>query len=194
MSDTLETPEAGGAHGGETRRGFLTGFLAGAVGAFAGLVPLASGMAFFLGPIVRKRKGGTGRRDAEGYLSLNVTPDALPDDGTPQLFKVYDDVVDAWNKFLNVEVGSVWVRKMPNGQVLAFSSICPHLGCAVDHRSSENDFYCPCHQSAFELDGKKKNDIPPRPMDSLQTKTDAGNRIWVKYQAFRSAIPEKVPV
>ena len=195
MSETPETPASQEAQGAEIpRRGFLTKFFAGAVGTIVGLVPFSAGTAFFLGPLIKKRKGATGKRDDEGYLKLNVTLDALPDGGVPQLVKVYDDVVDAWNKFLNVDIGSVWLRKMPDGNVLALSSICPHLGCAVDHRQADNDFYCPCHQSAFSLDGGKKNDIPPRAMDDLQVKIKDNNEIWLKYEEYRGAIPDKVAV
>ena len=178
------------------RRGFVTRALAGLVGAVAGLVPLVTGAAFFLDPLLRKKAdaGGNAKKDPEGFIKLGVTTDALPSDGSPQLFKVYDDVVDAWNKFPNVEVGSVWLRRNDQGEVAAFSSICPHLGCAVDYRQSGRDFYCPCHTSAFDLDGDKKNEIPPRGMDALEVKVKDGNGIWIKYEKFRATIPEKVVI
>ena len=134
-------------------------------------LPTAAGLAFFLDPLLRKRGtsgGGIGRRDAEGFLP--VTPlAAIPADGRPQIFTVYDDVVDAWNKFANQPVGRVFLRRLPDGSVTAFNVRCPHLGCAVDYRPSQNDYLCPCHMSAFELDGQKKNEIPPRDLDSLRS-------------------------
>ena len=30
---------------------------------------------------------------------------------------------------------------------------CPHLGCAIDYRKNTNDYFCPCHNSTFGLDG-----------------------------------------
>jgi quinol---cytochrome c reductase iron-sulfur subunit, bacillus type len=178
------------------RRGFVTRALAGVVGAVAGLVPLVTGAAFFFDPLLRKKSaaGGNGKKDAEGFINLGVTADALPSDGSPQLFKVFDDVVDAWNKFPNVEIGSVWLRRDGKGGVEALTSICPHLGCAVDFRQSDRDFYCPCHTSAFELDGSKKNEIPPRDMDSLAVKVKDGGAVWIKYEKFRATIPEKVVI
>ena len=35
------------------------------------------------------------------------------------------------------------------GEVVAFSSVCPHQGCAVAF--AKTDFACPCHGSTFEL-------------------------------------------
>jgi len=184
------------------RRGFLTRFLAGAIGLVVGVVPVLTGAAFFLDPLLRRRKGadveGTAAdgarvvKDADGFIRLDVTLDALPEDGTPQRVTVFDDLINVWNMTPNQPVGSVWLRKIA-GQVLAFNTICPHLGCAVEHRSAEGDFYCPCHTSAFNLDGERNNEIPPRAMDALEVKLLDG-RVWLKYQEFRGATSEKVPV
>lgn len=182
-----------------TRRGFLTRFAAGCVGLVVGLVPLITGIIFFLDPLLRKRRAkassGGVEKDEKGFLNLGISIEALPADGTPQLVKVHDDVVDAWNKFLNVEVGSVWLRRISAGgenEVVAFSSVCPHLGCAVDYRSFARDFYCPCHTSTFDLDGTKKNDIPPRNMDRLLVRVKNGKTLWIKYVKYRSGTPEQI--
>lgn len=170
-------------------------------------IPATLGGLFFLDPLLRKRSGsgsGTGeqsRKDENGFIRLDVTRDAVPDDGTPVAVTVLDDLVDAWNRFQNVPVGSIWLRKVGDGPVIAFNSICPHLGCSVDYRRAENDFFCPCHTSAFALDGKKTNEIPPRDMDVLEVsmrtngaEDPGGAEIWVRYQKFRGATSEKIPV
>jgi len=36
---------------------------------------------------------------------------------------------------------------------LALSSICPHLGCRVHWESSNNRFFCPCHNGVFDPNG-----------------------------------------
>ncbi|GAB4160065.1 MAG: hypothetical protein Tsb009_37390 [Planctomycetaceae bacterium] len=182
------------------RRGFMTQFLAGAVGLVVGLVPFVTGLLFFFDPLKRKASGEHNRRpggpikDEEGYIKMDITTDALPADGSPQLFKIRDDIDDAWNRYLDVEIGSVWLRRDEDGKVHAFSSICPHLGCAVDYRKSKQDFYCPCHTSAFDLNGNKLNAIPPRGMDTLAMKQKNGNEIWIKYEKFRAALHEKKPI
>ena len=181
------------------RRAFLTQVLAGTIGVVVGLVPVLSGLIFFLDPLIRgERQSGDSRggvgRDAEGYIKLPVTRSLLPSDGTPQQVTVEDDLVDAWNKFPRVPIGSVWLLRSESGEVSAFSTVCPHLGCAVEFRGAQSDFYCPCHLSAFRLDGSKDNPIPPRDMDSLRVKPDTGEEIWVQYKNFRGGISEKVEI
>lgn len=178
------------------RRSFLTKAIAVLTGGLIVAVPTAGGLAFFLGPLLRKSNGSSGggdtRRDADGFLRV-ASVASLPSNGRPQVFTVYDDVVDAWNKFVDQPVGRVYLRKLPDGKVEALNVRCPHLGCAVDYRVSQNDFFCPCHTSAFDLDGKKKNEIPPRNMDSLDVKIKNGE-VWVQYKVFKAGTPDQIPV
>ncbi len=170
-------------------------------------VPSTLGGLFFLDPILRKRKAGASgategeilKKDEAGFIRLDVSRDAVPEDGTPLSVTVRDDIIDAWNLFRDVPVGSVWLRRVGDGPPLAFSSVCPHLGCSVDYHRAENEFFCPCHTSSFDLDGKKTNKIPPRGMDSLEVSTRTngkedpnGLEIWVKYQNFQKATSEKI--
>lgn len=178
------------------RRGFVK-FLAGALSVVAGVIPGASGLLFFLDPLIRKGKSGGAAsggvvKDAEGFIKMAITKDALVNDGPPQKFTIFDDIINAWNKQPNQPIGAVWLRRI-NDQIIAFNVTCPHLGCAIEHRSTQGDFYCPCHTSAFGLDGKKLNLIPPRDMDALEVKVD-GDAIWIKFQNFRGATSEKVVV
>ncbi len=159
------------------------------IGGLAGLVPLASGLLFFLDPIIRHRKSALG---ADGFqLAANLSQ--LPTDGTPQRFTLRADVMDAWTLYRDRVLGSVYLRLMPNGQVIAFNDTCTHLGCKVDYQAANKRFFCPCHQSAFDLDGKKQNKTPPRDMDDLEVSVRTGE-VWVKYQNFRTATPEKKAV
>jgi len=188
-SPDTETP-APGPYAGVRRRGILAGLIA----AIVGIVPVIPGIAFFLDPLIRKKKSASGGgSEGEGDFVRVASIDALPDDGTPKLFTVYKDVVDAWNKFPNQAMGSVFLRKMPDGSIACFNQTCPHLGCAVNYRGAERDFFCPCHTSAFNLEGEKTNAIPPRGMDVLETKVDDG-QILVDYKKFRGATSERIPV
>lgn len=195
IEDKLDAPPAADSSEGN-RRDFFKRVAAGLIGFVVGVVPFVFGLIFFFDPLARKRASGDsgGKSDSEGFINLGVTVDALPADGTPQLYKVRDDTVDAWNKFLNVEIGSVWLIRNPDSEkVVAFSTICPHMGCAVDFRAANRDFYCPCHRSTFGLDGERVNKIPPRAMDTLQVKVKDDKTVWVRYEQFRAAIPEKIP-
>lgn len=186
------------------RRGFFTRFFTGLLGFLVVAIPGFFGGAFFLDPLLRKRRGESAEastgggpvKDGEGYLLLNATIASLPADGTPVSYTVYDDKLNAWNRLANVQIGTIWLRRLSDAQVIAFSSVCPHLGCAVDFRTSKGDFFCPCHTSSFNLDGVRTNQIPPRGMDVLPTKLkpDTGDRIWLKYETFRAGTAEKTPV
>src|SRR5207302_9220658 len=106
------------------RRDFLKKAAAAVIGIVLGLVPLATGITFLLDPL--RRKGGSGR-------AVRVTTlDALPDDGVPRKFPVLATRIDAWNKFTEVPIGAVYLRRTKDGQVQAFNVVCPHAGCFVD--------------------------------------------------------------
>lgn len=180
----------------QPRRSFLFRATAAVLGVIVGAVPAITGFLFFLSPLVRKNRRPSERpaSGADGYVKV-ATLNALSTDGTPQRFTVLDDKQDAWNFFPNQQIGTVWLRMTEKGDVQCFNTRCPHLGCTVDYQSGEKTFFCPCHTSSFDLDGKKLNAIPPRGMDSLEVKVDepTGN-VLVKFQNFRATTAEKIPV
>lgn len=191
LGDDRTEPELG-----EPRRDFMSNVLAAVIGAAVGVIPAITATLFLLHPLIRRSKAGQDGDD--GFVKLSTTVDSLPQDGTPVLDTVLVDKADAWNRFLDQPVGSVYLRLITGGsdegpQVIAFNSRCPHLGCAVEYRDHSEEFYCPCHTSAFDLDGNKKNDIPPRGLDDLEIDT-RGNEIWVRFQNFRATTTEKIPV
>ena len=170
------------------RREFLTGTLAVLCGAVAGGCPSAIALYSAADPLVRKHEKGTG----DGFLKI-TSVDGLPTDGTPRMFKVVDNLTDAWNKFPDTEVGAVFLHREPDGTVVAYNARCPHLGCTVGYDAAESNYVCPCHASAFDLTGKPANDIPPRPLDQLSAKEEGG-MIWVKFQNFRAGTEEQKPL
>lgn len=172
------------------RRRFLVEVAAVVTGAVVALAPLAAGLAFLLDPLLRRRPTMQGASE-DGFLPV-ATLAELPTDGTPLRFSIVADKVDAWNLFRKQTVGTVYLRQI-EGQVIAFNDTCPHLGCKVDYKSATNSYFCPCHASSFKLDGEKQNKIPPRNMDSLETRVTDGT-VWVKYQNFQGGIAEKIPV
>ena len=168
--------------------------LTGLLGLLLNVIPVTLGGLFFLDPLLRRS-----RSDSEGFIKLRVNTDVIPADGTPIAVTVIADQTDAWNKYKDVPIGSIWLRRRNDGSLAAFNSTCPHLGCSVDFRASDNDFYCPCHTSAFDLAGEPKNKVPPRGMDDLEIYTategkpdKSGVELWVKYQEFRGGTHEKI--
>jgi Rieske Fe-S protein len=203
MNENVQS-QSGSDENTGSRRGLMKSMATAIVAGAVGVVPLIPGLAFFLDPLIRKgqggKSGGGAKKDADGFIRMNIGFAALPEDGTPQQYTVYDDKNDAWNRFRNVPIGSVWLRRI-GSNLVAFNTVCPHLGCAVGHRPAEGDFFCPCHTSAFDLDGKKTNEVPPRDLDALEvrrknngTEQADGDEIWIRFENYRAATSEKIPV
>jgi nitrite reductase/ring-hydroxylating ferredoxin subunit len=62
------------------------------------------------------------------------------------------------------------------GQYRAFSATCTHLGCLLQE-SDDGRFVCPCHRTAFGLDGSVLEHQllrPPAPLPWLHTRVRDG--------------------
>ena len=38
----------------------------------------------------------------------------------------------------------------PNGDIVAYSTLCTHMGCPVNYNADAREFKCPCHFSTFD--------------------------------------------
>jgi menaquinol-cytochrome c reductase iron-sulfur subunit len=76
--------------------------------------------------------------------------------------------IDGWRVI--PEKGTAWVVKFPDNNVVAYGPNCTHLGCAYHWEAGQKDFFCPCHNSVFSIDGKVVSGPAPRPLDRFQTK------------------------
>jgi menaquinol-cytochrome c reductase iron-sulfur subunit len=173
----------------ESRRKFIVVSTLG-VSAICGIFPIASGITTILDPV---------RKSAGKQIKVPWTKVAplqnLAEDGKPAKFEVIlEQVKDAWTTYKNVPVGAVYLTRKGD-EVKAFNLKCPHLGCAVDFRSKSNDYFCPCHNSTFGLDGSvaDANSPSPRGMDTMDTKVEDGV-VWIRFQQFRPNIAEKIPL
>jgi cytochrome b6-f complex iron-sulfur subunit len=59
-----------------------------------------------------------------------------------------------------------------NGEVVALSAVCTHLGCTVAFNASANQFQCPCHGGKYDRDGNVVAGPPPKPLERLQIRVD----------------------
>jgi menaquinol-cytochrome c reductase iron-sulfur subunit len=173
-----------------SRRGFLE-VATQIIGAALGLALLVPGVAFLLDPLRRKAEAG-------GFRALPVTLDELQV-GVPRQVPIVEAAQDAWVTYPREPLGSVWlVRHADNAQppVTVFTAECPHLGCAITLAADARSFYCPCHSSAFGLDGRRTNSIPPRGMDELEVEPvyDPKAAIRVRFQRFQTLNREKIPL
>lgn len=149
--------------------------------------------AFLLNPL---RKKGTA---AEADTFEGLVPLSQLKVGEPKSFGIVRDQIDAWVKYPQEPAGAVWLVRQPEGAetpVVAYSAECPHLGCAINMADDGQHFICPCHTSAFDLEGKPQNHVPPRPMDRLDVELsqDADPIVRVRFQRFRTLAEEKIPL
>ena len=177
-----------------TRRSFVAVAGSLVIGAVVVLIPLSVGIASFLTPLFRRSRSSNVR------VALL---DQTPDDGVPRYFPVIADRVDAWNRYPAQRVGAVYLVRLPGEQApVAFTAKCPHAGCFIGYTPGETTFKCPCHTSAFNLDGTRAHgdaEVSPRDMDRLpveikQMKSAEGEiaEVWVEFIDFQTGRKEPI--
>ena len=171
------------------RRQFIKGASC-VIGAAIGAVPMAAGVRVALSPLVDKEA-------AEGGAMIRLGDLGDLETGVPMKFAIVADKSDKWTRYKDVPVGAVYLVKQKEGEenpVVAFNTVCPHLGCFVDYRKEKQDFFCPCHDSNFALDGKLKNGVSPRGMDTLDVELRNTTEVWVKFQRFKANSKNKIAI
>lgn len=161
--------------------------LLGGVVAFGLAIP---GVAYVLDPL--RRKAGAGARFDLTRLS------ALPV-GEPRPFPIIAEKTDSWVKYPPEAVGTVWLLRQPEGAekpVIAFTGECPHLGCAIGLADGGKTFLCPCHMAKYALNGRRKNLVSPRDMDTLDVELTGSPDplVSVTFQRYRNLLTEKIPL
>jgi Rieske Fe-S protein len=178
-SERAGEPGASDAPGSD-RRSFLA-----AAGAVAVVPSVAGAAVAFFAPL----KSGRPTADFVHVTGLA----ALPPGALPVRLTVRDERTDAWTRYAEAPVGSVYLRRTDDG-VEALNAICPHAGCLVGLDGERGRFVCPCHDSVFELDGTRVEGPSPRDMDSLEARIDDDGGVRVRFRDFRPGTEEKVPV
>lgn len=161
------------------------------LGSAMGVALAIPGVAYLLDPILRRRA------QAGAFHPLARLSELT--EGDPKAFPVIEARQDAWVKYPPEPVGSVWLIRQKEGAsppVVAFSAECPHLGCAVGLAADGKSFLCPCHTSAFNFEGERLNNVPPRGMDKLEVRmtASADPEVSVKFQRFRTMSKERIPI
>ena len=80
--------------------------------------------------------------------------------------------LDGWK--LTSEKATAWVVRTADNEVVAFDPQCTHLGCAYHWEESKKHFVCPCHTSAFGMDGRVLSGPAPRALDRHSVKIEGG--------------------
>ncbi len=165
-----------------SRRGFLKLFVLASSALSAAIisVPVVGAL---LTPLLRRKKGPD-----SPFLFAAALAD-LPA-GVPVRVDLVSTVVDGWSRSRGV-VGAAWVLKQRDGSVSALSTVCPHSGCSINAAADLKAFSCPCHASAFALDGKPTTGPSPRAMDPLEVEVH-DKQVFLRYARFQQGTPSRV--
>lgn len=67
----------------------------------------------------------------------------------------------------------LYVVRVARSEVTAFDAACPHAGCSLGYDARTSRFVCPCHGSAFALDGRRLAGPARRGLVRARTRTVA---------------------
>ena len=163
-----------------TRRAFF-GWLISASAAFIGIALALPLTAYVVSPALQRRE--------QSWVDVGDIEE-IPV-GVPQELEGLMPIRDGWKETKTTKV--VWTVKHSKEDVTVYSPICPHLGCGYRWSAGESKFKCPCHGSAFALNGEVLAGPAPRPLDVLPSKIENG-RLLVMYKQFKSGLNRPVEV
>jgi menaquinol-cytochrome c reductase iron-sulfur subunit len=144
-----------------TRRNFYILFINGIMGLIGAALAIPAAIYLLFPPKARKAAEWVETAD---LASLTA--------GKPTEISFQRNRVDGW-KIIS-EKATAWVVKQPDGQVVAFTPNCTHLGCAYHWDDPTHTFVCPCHTSSFSIDGKVLGGPAPRPLDRYTVRVQGG--------------------
>ena len=147
--DCEQVPEEEKNESSIDRRSFMTKITVG-VGAFVGAVfafPLITAM---LDPVVRKKNK---KWRAVGKVSDFET-------GATKMVTYENASPYKWSG--KIAYSGAYVRLEEDGNFVAFSVNCAHLGCPVRWVQKSELFLCPCHGGVYYKDGSRAAGPPPR--------------------------------
>jgi menaquinol-cytochrome c reductase iron-sulfur subunit len=169
MSDGKKNPEKDSL----SRRQFLT-YALGGTGAFMAAAIVSPMIPFAIDPLTRS--------SGSNFVEVGKVSDF--DDQLPKKVEFKVKKKDGW---VESEVSlTAWIIKDGQGQILAMSNICTHLGCGVNGTVDGNGksvapqdgkwfFLCPCHGSKFDKYGINSPESPARrPLDVYEVKVENG--------------------
>lgn len=133
---------------------------------------IGGGLSAILGAFaLRPSKAADGRWVRAGLLT-----DLTPHVPVPRVLAVSRQ--DGWYRERAREtVFLVWDG---DRTVHALSATCTHLGCQVRWDVKAAQFRCPCHGGMFDAQGNVVGGPPPRPLDRVETRVDAGEAVVVR--------------
>lgn len=158
-----------------SRRQFLNYTLTG-VGGFMAAGLMVSPLRMAIDPVLQQGES------VDDFTNVQLAEGDITNE--PQRVDWEIEQVDGW--YESTVSKSAWVYKDDNGEIIALSPICKHLGCVVSWEGSEeypNHFYCPCHDGLYYKDGMNVPGTPPTAgLDFYESKIENGMLFLGKVQ------------
>lgn len=160
------------------RRSFLGALVAAVSGVVAAFMAIPA-VRFVFYPVLHGASGSdwspVGRVDSlTGPLPIRADVDVRKRDG--------------WR--VTTTKQSIWITRGADGQLVALSAICTHLGCVVPWKTEIQQFACPCHNAFYARDGARISGPQRRGLDPLPVKIENGT-LYVRYQWFRQLVASR---
>jgi menaquinol-cytochrome c reductase iron-sulfur subunit len=143
-----------------SRRNFMQTAIWG-LGGLIGIGYIIPATAYVVGPSLKGQQ-------TETWIRLG--PTSKVELGTPTLFTFSVQTQTGWIE--NTQEVSVYVLTTDGRTYIAMSNICTHLGCRVRWIAEQDEFFCPCHNGQFDLNGNVIGGPPPRPLDRYDVKVE----------------------
>lgn len=70
--------------------------------------------------------------------------------------------------------GRFYLARLLDGGFIALSLRCTHLGCSINWEEDKKRFICPCHSSAFYINGEVQNPPAPSALDYFPVLVENG--------------------
>lgn len=143
------------------------GIATGAIGGFITVAIAFPAIAYILAPALK-------RDETEEWIRLGTA--SKVELGTPTLFKATIERQTGW--IVNETELTFYVLTDNGRDYVAMSNTCTHLGCRVRWIEDQQQFFCPCHNAAFDKEGEVLSGPPPRPLDRYTVKVE-GDQLYV---------------
>lgn len=118
-----------------------------------------------------KPRSGSGWADAGDLRSVKP--------GRPRQVSILHSRKDGW--VTSSQRFGAWIVAHEGRDTVAFSPRCPHLGCGFRWDEALGQFICPCHDSRFDIDGRRLSGPAQRGLDRYEVKV-IGNRLWLRLE------------
>lgn len=134
---------------------------------------LSGSAALVLGGVLASAAiGPSMRRTAKQWIRLSSLDALAP--GKVTTIRFEHEVIDGFYRSQKIKPVMIY-RSPDSNSLVVYDSRCTHLGCTVHWDETRQMFLCACHGGVFGLDGTVKAGPPPRPLDELAYKVEAGN-------------------